>query len=92
MTLDWPRVFNRLNGARPFATLRVTTWPSVILSGAKNLSGDVSKMARVYPEQSEGMSRHILETVQPKRREEQTPARSRHAEASAAVFESDASG
>jgi len=33
--------------------LRVTAWPSVILSGAKNLSGDVSKMARAYPGQSE---------------------------------------
>jgi hypothetical protein len=29
------------SGARPFAMLRVTAWPGVILSGAKNLSGDV---------------------------------------------------
>jgi len=41
-------------GMRPFATLRVTAWASVILSGAKNLSDDVGKMARACPEQKRG--------------------------------------
>jgi hypothetical protein len=43
--------------------LRATEMGGVILSKAKNLSGDVGKMARACPEQSEGMRRHILETV-----------------------------
>jgi len=51
------------SGVRPFATLRVTAQPGVILSGAKNLSGDVGRMARACPEQGEGMRHHILETV-----------------------------
>ena len=54
---------------RPFAPLRVTAWPGVILSGAKNLGGaknvggDVGKMARAWPEKSEGMRRQILEAL-----------------------------
>ena len=51
--------------ARPFALLTVTACLGVILSKAKNLSGDVGKMARACPEQSEGMRRHSLETVKP---------------------------
>jgi hypothetical protein len=46
---------------RPFATLRVTAWPSVILSQAKNLSqrnedlgADMDRMPRVCLEQGEG--------------------------------------
>jgi hypothetical protein len=44
--------------------LRVTAWPGVILSGAKNLSGDVGKMARLALSRARGMRRRILEIVQ----------------------------
>ena len=54
------------SGVRPFAALRVTAWSSVILSGAKNLSGGVDRMAIACPERSEGMRRHILETGRPR--------------------------
>jgi len=55
------------SGVRPFAALRATAWSSVILSGAKNLSGGVDRMAIACPERSEGMRRQSLETGQPRR-------------------------
>jgi hypothetical protein len=48
--------------------LRVTAWPNVILSKAKNLSGDVAKMARLVlssakrPSLSKGREPGLSET------------------------------